>query len=205
MEMLDRELAKGEKGRVAIKANALNNVDVMEKLIECSQAGVKVELFIRGICSLRPGVPGMTENVTVQSVVGRWLEHSRIYSFGEGAEQRIFIGSGDMLNRNLERRVEAFMEAVTPDTREQLNRVLDALRNDREKSRRMLPDGSYVRDEGGEGTSSQEALYRYFSTRKVSPQEDTPAEEEKPEAPQTTAAPAEARRTFGDWLKNLFR
>ena len=97
------------------------------------------------------------------------------------------------------------MEAVTPDTREQLNRVLDALRNDREKSRRMLPDGSYVRDEGGEGTSSQEALYRYFSTRKVSTQEETPAQEEKPEAPQTTAAPAEARRTFGDWLKNLFR
>ena len=142
IEMLDREIAKGEKGRVAIKVNALNNVEMMEKLIECSQAGVKVELFIRGICSLRPGVPGMTENITVQSVVGRWLEHSRIYSFGEGERQRIFIGSGDLLNRNVERRVEAFIEAVTPDTREQLNRVLDALREDREKSRRMLPDGT---------------------------------------------------------------
>ena len=182
MEMLERERLKGEKGRVAIKANALNNVDVMEKLIECSQAGVKVELFIRGICSLRPGVPGMTENVTVKSVVGRWLEHSRIYSFGEGEEQRLFIGSGDMLNRNLERRVEAFIEAVTPDTREQLNEVLDALRSDREKSRRMLPDGSYIREEGGEGTSSQEALYRIFSARKVEPVTVEPEPEPEPEA-----------------------
>ena len=201
MEMLDREIAKGERGRVAIKANALNNVDVMEKLIACSQAGVKVELFIRGICSLRPGVPGMTENITVTSVVGRWLEHSRIYSFGEGEEQRLFIGSGDMLNRNLERRVEAFMEAVTPDTREQLNRVLDALRNDREKSRRMLPDGSYVRDPGGEGTSSQEALYRYFSVRKVSAEEAPEAPAEEKQAP---AAPAASPWTAAkNWLKSL--
>ncbi len=204
MELLDREIARGEKGRVAIKANALNNVEVMEKLIECSQAGVKVELFIRGICSLRPGVPGMTENITVSSVVGRWLEHSRIYSFGEGEDQRLFIGSGDMLNRNLERRVEAFMEAVTPDTREQLNRVLDALRNDREKSRRMLPDGSYVRDEGGEGTSSQEALYRYFSARKVSAAEPE-AEPQPVSVPQKaeTPAPAEKPRGFRAWLRSV--
>ena len=200
MELLDREIAKGEKGRVAIKVNAMNNLDLMEKLIECSQAGVKVELFIRGICSLRPGVPGWTDHVTVSSVVGRWLEHSRIYSFGEGEEQRLFIGSGDLLNRNLERRVEAFAEAVTPDTREQLNRVLDALRNDREKARLMQPDGSYIRAGREEGTSSQEALYRYFCARKVSLEE--------PEA----AAPEEERmtgeRSFWDgaraWLKKVF-
>ena len=189
MEMLEREIAKGSAGRVAIKVNALNNLDIMEKLIECSQAGVKVELFIRGICCLRPGVPGQTENITVTSVVGRWLEHSRIYSFGEGEEQRLFIGSGDLLSRNLERRVEAFVEAVTPDTREQLNAVLDALRSDREKSRRMLPDGTYVRDEGGEGTSSQEALYRYFSARKVSAAQEEPAAAPTPGKPAAPAAP----------------
>jgi len=176
LEFLEREKAKGEKGRVAIKINALNNLDVMEKLIECSQAGVKIELFIRGICCLRPGIEGMTDNITVTSVVGRWLEHSRIYSFGEGEDQRMFIGSGDLLSRNLEHRVEAFIEVVTPDTRAQINEVLDALRRDREKSRRMLPDGTYVRDKGGEGTSSQEALYRYFSTYKVSMETPVPAE-----------------------------
>lgn len=173
MEMLDREIAKGEDGRVAIKVNSLNNRDVMEKLIECSQAGVRVELFIRGICSLRPGVPGLTDNITVTSVIGRWLEHSRIYSFGEGPDQRLFIGSGDLLNRNLERRVEAFMEAVTPDTREQLNVILDALRNDHEKGWRMLSDGTYILERDGMDNSSQEALYRYFSARRVSLKEST--------------------------------
>ena len=139
LEELERERQKGSAGRVAMKVNALNNIEVMEKLIECSQAGVKIELFIRGICCLRPGVP----------------------------EARIFIGSGDLLNRNLERRVEAFIPVVTPDTRAQINQVLSALREDREKSRLMLSDGSYIREKGGEGTSSQEALYRYFSVRKV--------------------------------------
>ena len=208
LEMLDRELAKGENGRVAIKANAINNREVMEKLIECSQAGVKIELFIRGICSLRPGVTGLTENITVKGVIGRWLEHSRIYSFGEGKDQRLFIGSGDLLNRNLERRVEAFVEAVTPDTREQLNEILEALRNDREKSWRMLPDGTYVREEGGEGTSSQEALYRYFSTRKVSltePEPEPPKKPEVPELPQAQAeVPAEQKRTKHSWFRRMF-
>ena len=183
LEFLDREKAKGRDGRVAIKINALNNRDVMEKLIECSKAGVKIELFIRGICCLRPGIPGMTDNITVTSVVGRWLEHSRIYSFGEGEDQRMFIGSGDLLSRNLEHRVEAFIEVVTPDTRAQINEVLNALRSDREKSRRMLPDGTYVRDRGGEGTSSQEALYRYFSAWKVSMAEEAPAPIEQKAAP----------------------
>ena len=208
LEMLDRELAKGENGRVAIKANAINNREVMEKLIECSQAGVKIELFIRGICSLRPGVTGLTENITVKGVIGRWLEHSRIYSFGEGKDQRLFIGSGDLLNRNLERRVEAFVEAVTPDTREQLNEILEALRNDREKSWRMLPDGTYVREEGGEGTSSQEALYRYFSTRKVSltePEPEPPKKPEVPELPQAQAeVPAEQKRPKRRWFRRMF-
>ena len=212
LEMLDRELEKGENGRVAIKANAINNREVMEKLIECSQAGVKIELFIRGICSLRPGVPGMTENVTVKGVIGRWLEHSRIYSFGEGEDQRLFIGSGDMLNRNLERRVEAFMEAVTPDTREQLNVILDALRNDREKSWLMFPDGNYIREQGGEGTSSQEGLYRYFSNRKVSLIEEVPDEPEEPEKPaiseETEAVreetPRQEEKTKRRWFRRMF-
>ena len=203
MELLDREIAKGEDGRVAIKINSLNNRELMEKLIECSQSGVRVELFIRGICSLRPGVPGVTDNITVVSVIGRWLEHSRIYSFGEGADQRLFIGSGDLLNRNVERRVEAFMEAVTPDTREQLNVILDALRNDREKGWQMLPDGRYALEEGGEGTSSQEALYRYFSSRKVSLQEfSAPAGAGRKTAGKEKDD-TESRGGFFGWLRRL--
>ena len=202
LEMLDRELKKGEEGRVAIKINSLNSREIMEKLIECSQAGVRVELFIRGICSLRPGVPGLTENITVSSVIGRWLEHSRIYSFGEGADQRLFIGSGDLLNRNLERRVEAFIEAVTPDTREQLNGILDALRADREKSWQMQSDGVYIREDNGGETSSQEALYRYFSSRKVSLEEKAAVS-----APDFPAEVPESPRRSGvlGWLRRLIK
>ena len=198
IEFLNREIEKGERGRVAIKCNALNNLDVMEKLIECSQAGVRVELFIRGICCLKPGVPGKTDNITVKSVVGRWLEHSRIYKFGEGDDERIFIGSGDMLNRNLERRVEAFIEVRTPETKAQMNKVLDALRADKEKSRVMQPDGTYIREEGGEGTSSQEALYRYFSNYKVS-LADTPA------AKAEAVTENEPKHGFWDKIKQLFK
>ncbi len=175
LELLDREIAKGTEGRVAIKVNALNNPDIMEKLIECSRAGVRVELFIRGICCLRPGIPGKTVNISVKSVVGRWLEHSRIYSFGSGEDERLFIGSGDLLNRNLERRVEAFAEVRSPATREQVRRILDALRSDTEKSRTMQPDGSYLRESPSvPGSSSQERLYQYFSHLKVDAGEPEP-------------------------------
>ena len=188
LEFLDREIAKGEHGRVSIKCNSMNNIEIMEKLIACSQAGVKVELFIRGICCLRPGIPGKTENIVIKSVVGRWLEHSRIYCFGSGGDERIFVGSGDLLNRNLERRVEAFAEITTPDTREQIHEILAALREDREKSRTMQPDGSYIREAGGEGTSSQERLYQYFSRRRVSlsqPPAGTKAKTAAPAADET--------------------
>ena len=177
LDLLEREREKGGGGRVAIKVNSLNNPEIMQELIRCSQAGVRVELFVRGICCLRPGIPGQTENITVKSVVGRWLEHSRIYSFGEGAEERLFIGSGDLLTRNLEHRVEAFMEVRTPETREQVNMVLECLRRDREKSRTMQADGRYIREEGGVGTSSQEALYQYFSKYRVSLEPEPPAAE----------------------------
>ena len=192
IEMLQRERGKGAAGRVCIKVNSLNNRDIMNELIECSRAGVKIELFIRGICCLKPGIPDKTENITIKSVVGRWLEHSRVYAFGEGEDERIFIGSGDLLNRNLERRVEAFIEVRTPETREQIHEVLNAFREDKEKARTMQPDGSYLREEGGEGTSSQERLYWYFYNRKICKDEEMAVEEsEVAEEPVITEATVE--------------
>ena len=169
LECLDGEIAKGEKGFVSIKVNSLNDIDVMTKLIECSRAGVRVELFIRGICCLRPGMPGYSEHITVRSVVGRYLEHSRIYVFGSGADQRIFVGSGDLLNRNTQRRVEAFAEVTTPETRRQVLEVMDALRRDDVKGWDMQPDGSYVKAESPQGEASQEHLFAYFAQQKVEP------------------------------------
>lgn len=169
LALIEAETAKSEAGRIAIKVNSMNDIGIMTALIRASQAGVRTELFIRGICCLRPGVAGYTENITVHSVVGRYLEHSRVFAFGEGAEQRIFIGSGDLLNRNTRRRVEAFIECVTPETREGVLAILDALRADREKSWTMQPDGTYSRGGIVPGTASHDTLYEYFGEKTVEP------------------------------------
>ena len=166
---LDGELAKGGEGFVSIKVNSMNDITVMNKLIECAQAGVRVELFIRGICCLLPGIPGATENITVRSVVGRYLEHSRIYAFGRGPGQRVWIGSGDLLNRNTQRRVEAFVEVTDPEIRAQVLEVLEAFRQDDVKGWDMQSDGSYAKAEAPAGADSQERLYRYFSAQRIDP------------------------------------
>ncbi len=196
LSLLDRELAKGPAGRVAIKVNSINHIEIMKKLIACSQAGVKVELFVRGICCLRPGVPGYTDNITVKSIVGRWLEHARIYAFGSGEDERVFIGSGDLLSRNVERRVEVFIEAVTEETKTQLRKILDAEREDRTKGWVMQSDGVYVLEPGETDTSSQEELYRYFSEIRVKHQETEPEQNPKTE-PEKESSPVSEAETAG--------
>ena len=188
MELLERERAKGVDGFVSIKVNSINDMDVMAELIRCSQAGVPVELFVRGICCLLPGIPGATENITVRSVVGRYLEHSRIFVFGRGEERRVFLGSGDLLNRNTRRRVEACIEASQPEIMAQLLEIMEAFRQDREKGWLMQSDGSYVKAPGGEGSSSQDRLYRYFTSPAVAV-ETAPAPVQKAEQ-QDEAIPA---------------
>ncbi|MBR4578777.1 MAG: polyphosphate kinase 1 [Oscillospiraceae bacterium] len=171
LQYLERETAKGENGRVFIKVNSMNDLTVMRALIRASQAGVKVELLIRGICCLRPGIPGYTDNITVHSIVGRHLEHSRIFVFGEGEDQKVYVGSGDLLNRNTVRRVEAFIACDKPETKEGVLHIVEALRADRERSWTMLPDGTYVKEQEELGTASQDQLYDYFGTRTVQPLE----------------------------------
>ncbi|MBO4830996.1 MAG: polyphosphate kinase 1, partial [Oscillospiraceae bacterium] len=169
LDALDKEIAKGSDGYVAIKVNSMNDIDVMTKLVECSRAGVPVEMFIRGICCLRPGLPGYSENISVRSVIGRYLEHSRVYVFGRGDEQKIYIGSGDLLNRNTQRRVEAFVEVTDPDIREQVLEVMEAFRQDDVKGWDMQPDGTYLKAAEPKGEASQERLYEYFSEQRVDP------------------------------------
>ena len=169
LSLLERETEKGSAGHVAIKVNSMNDLGVMRAMIRASRAGVRVELFIRGICCLLPGIPGYTENITVKSVVGRYLEHSRIFVFGDGEDQAVYIGSGDLLNRNTQRRVEAFIACDKPETREPVLHVMDALRQDREKSWTMQPDGSYEKEETVNGTASQDLLFDYFGGRIVEP------------------------------------
>lgn len=162
-EQIDLARSGGE-GYVFIKVNSLNDMEIMEKLIEASQAGVKVEMVIRGICCLCPGIPGYTDNIHIKSIVGRYLEHSRIFIFGTGEQQRIFMGSGDLLNRNTRRRVEVFAEVRDGDPRREILHLVDAIRMDNQNSWEMLSDGSYVKDNSGhaEPLDSHTYLHHYF-------------------------------------------
>ena len=155
----------GKEGYVFIKVNSLNDMEIMEKLIEASQAGVKIEMVIRGICCLCPGVEGYSDNIRIKSIVGRYLEHSRIFIFGADQDtQRIFMGSGDLLNRNTRRRVEVFTEVKSADARRDIKRLVDAIRMDNQNSWQMLADGSYLKDtsDHAEPLDSHKYLHEYF-------------------------------------------
>jgi polyphosphate kinase len=110
---------------VQIKVNSMVDEAIIDSLYRASQAGVKVDVIVRGICSLRPGVPGLSENITVRSVLGRFLEHSRVFAFANGGDPVVYIGSADMMHRNLDRRVEALVQLANPDD---ITYVLELLR-----------------------------------------------------------------------------
>ena len=140
---IDREIAKGRDGVIRAKINSLTDRDCIEKLIEASQAGCTVSLVVRGICCLVPGVGGFTDNITVISIVGRFLEHSRIYSFGKEGEERVYIASADMMTRNLEKRVEIATPVLDEDVRKRILHILSLIESDNVKARRLDSKGMY--------------------------------------------------------------
>jgi polyphosphate kinase len=164
LERIEREIAghsRKSPGLIRLKTNALEDPDIVEALYRASQAGVKVELVVRDTCRLRPGLPGMSENITVVSIVGRFLEHARIYYFRNGGAEEYFIGSADLMTRNLESRVEVVTPVEDPVLRERLRAVLELQLNDRRNAWEMRADGSYVQRQPrtpAEETGSQEAL-----------------------------------------------
>lgn len=168
MELIKQETEvqkQGGHGYIAMKVNSMDDIDIMEQLVKASQAGVEIHLFIRGICCLRPDVNGYTENITIRALLGRYLEHSRIYVFGEGERQVIYMGSGDLLNRNTQNRVEIFAQPKSPEIRRQLLHILETLAMDNQQSWLMHSDGAYGRvicDDPKTRVSSQMALFDYF-------------------------------------------
>ena len=142
---MDEQIAKGKDGYILLKFNSLTDIDVIAKLREASCAGVTVEMIVRGICCLLPGVPGHTENITVTSIVGRFLEHSRIYVFGRGDEEKMYISSADLMTRNTERRVEIACPIDDPAVRTRLHDILYAMQHDTVKARVLQPDGTYCK------------------------------------------------------------
>lgn len=168
LDEMDRQIARARQGQPAsmiLKNNSINDPQIIQKISEASCAGVRVDMIVRGICCVRAGVPGKTENVHIRSLVGRYLEHSRIYCFGSGDEMRIYIASGDFLTRNTERRVEVGVRVDDPQIAKKLRGILDLQLRDTVNARVMQPDGSYTKVKPIEGqppVDSQMAMYGYF-------------------------------------------
>ena len=143
---IDEEIAKaknGGSGYVGIKCNSMTDKVIMDKLVEASQAGVKIELIIRGICCIKPKVEGLTDNITEISIVGRYLEHARIYRFGSGREEKIFISSADMMTRNTTRRVEVAVPILDEELRNRVRNIFDTQMKDDEKGKEQDAEGNY--------------------------------------------------------------
>jgi polyphosphate kinase len=158
--LFDREIEHQRAGRpaqIVAKFNRLADLQIIEKLYELSRAGVQVDLIVRGVCMLRPGIPGLSENIRVRSIVGRFLEHSRAFWFANGGEDEVYIGSADWMARNLKYRIEVFAPVTDPKAKRYLREVLlEAYLNDNVKARELQPDGSYVPVDGlGETFNSQ--------------------------------------------------
>src|SRR5213595_2676824 len=163
--MIERErnhAASGKTGRMIVKLNSLVDDDIIEKLYEASCAGVKIDLIVRGICCLRPRVPGLSENIRVISIVGRFLEHSRVYYFENAGQADIYLSSADWMPRNFYRRVEIAFPIDAPALREEMvNDILPSLLNDQVKARELQSDGSYVRLHPAEGAARSQAQLHF--------------------------------------------
>ncbi|HEY6097968.1 MAG TPA: polyphosphate kinase, partial [Anaeromyxobacter sp.] len=161
VELIDREVAHARAGRgghLVFKVNALADEGMIEPLVRAARAGVQVDLLVRGICCLRPGVPGETDNVGVTSIVGRFLEHSRVFWFRNAGEEEVYLGSADLMLRNLSRRVEVLFPVRDAQlVRHLRDAVLETYLRDNVRARRMRADGGYDRVRPGPGEPARDA------------------------------------------------
>ena len=186
LAMMDGEIAKARQGkpaRIFVKVNSVTDRELIDKLAEASQAGVPVTMNVRGICCLRPGVPGLTDHIKVFSIVGRFLEHPRIYAFGVGEETKLYIGSADLMTRNTERRVEIACPVLDPAVRRQIRHYVELYCSDNVKARVLQPDGSYTRvarQEGAPAVDAQAALMEEAEREALAAVHAPPAPERRP-------------------------
>ncbi|MBF0619180.1 MAG: polyphosphate kinase 1 [Candidatus Omnitrophica bacterium] len=166
IELIDREIAlekEHKNGFIFAKMNSLEDPKIVAKLYEASCEGVKIQLLVRGICILIPGVPGLSENITVKSIVGRFLEHSRIFFFNNNSDYRVFLSSADWMRRNFDKRIELLFEIQQNNLKEELRGILDACWKDNQKARRLLPQRTYAFLKAPEDrVSAQETFLRKY-------------------------------------------
>ncbi|MEE1085882.1 MAG: polyphosphate kinase 1 [Schaedlerella sp.] len=157
--LMDQEIKKGSGGRIVMKMNSVTDMDFIHKVAEASKAGVKIDLIVRGICCILPGISGETENLKVTSIVGRFLEHPRVFVFGTGADQKVYIGSADMMTRNTEKRVEVACPIYDEKIKKRLIRCLSIMLADNVKAREMMPDGTYKKKDIIERSVNSQAVF----------------------------------------------
>ena len=152
-ESIEREIEfkrEGKPAHISLKMNSLVDEQIIDSLYRASNAGVTVDVLVRGMCALKPGVPGLSENIRVRSVLGRYLEHSRIFSFAGGGDPAVFIGSADMMHRNLDRRVEALVRLSQPDHIREMNALFELAMSDQASTWHLGSDGAWTRHQYGE-------------------------------------------------------
>lgn len=164
LDRIDQEIKltkEGKKGYLGFKLNSLTDKRIIDKLIEASQAGVQIDMVVRGICCLQPGIPGYTDHIRIISIVGRYLEHSRIYIFGTGDREEIYISSADFMTRNTLRRVEVSVPIFNSKLREELKEMFGLMLSDNVKARELGADGTYRKVSTGDTQlNSQEVLFQ---------------------------------------------
>lgn len=197
LEMIDREIDYARQGKsayIGVKINSLTDKIIIDRLIEASKAGVKIDLIVRGICCLLPGIPALTENIRVISIVGRFLEHSRIYFFGPEPRQAVYIASADFMTRNTLRRVEVAAPVLDPDLRLRLTDMFRTMLRDNQQARELRPTGEYVRLHSTEDPlNAQEFFYQQAYEQAETGQAET----------KTAPVPRERSRSLGNWLRTL--
>lgn len=153
---IERETAAARAGRAArirLKVNSIVDEQIIDALYRASRAGVEVQVWVRGICSIKPGVPGLSENITIRSIVGRYLEHSRVFAFWNDGHEEVFIGSADMMHRNLDRRVETLIQLTSTEHMRDIQQLFDKAMSPQTASWWGEPDGTWTRRfEGPDGT-----------------------------------------------------
>lgn len=159
LEMMDEEIKKGQDGRIFLKVNSVTDIDIINKLSEASKAGVNTTMLVRGICCILPGIPGKTDNIRIRSIVGRFLEHSRIYIFGTGESQKMYISSADMMTRNLDWRVEVACPIYDRDIKKAINEIIETSLYDNVKARNLDSLGNYNKIENNKIPINSQDLF----------------------------------------------